>query len=94
MREEGGNRDFKISLRTLEKEFLCNICFNEIDDCYITRCGHIYCRGCIYEAINRHHRCPFCNVDLTENDLFKNYHFNTLKKIVTKEKEEAASAYL
>lgn len=42
------NRDFKISLRELEKEFLCNVCFNEIEDCYITRCGHVHCKKCIF----------------------------------------------
>jgi hypothetical protein len=80
----------------LELEFQCTVCLNPIDDCYITRCGHVYCKKCIEETINRHHRCPFCNQELKEfkDDVFKNYHFNALKKIIDEEKRKENNKYL
>ena len=52
--------------------------------------------GCIEETINRHHRCPFCTQELKEfkADVFKNYHFKTIKKIVEEEKKHETSKYL
>lgn len=44
----------------------------------------------------RHHRCPFCNQELKDFklDVFKNYHFNTLKKIIDDEKRKENEKYL
>jgi len=46
--------------------------------------------------VGRHHRCPFCNQDLKDfkMDVFKNYHFNTLKKIIDDEKKLENQKYL
>jgi cytidine deaminase len=46
-------------------------------------------------VVNRLHRCPFCNQELKEfkSDVFKNYHFNTLKKIVEQEKKNETQKY-
>ena len=60
MIDELNDYSFRISTDKLEHEFQCTICLNPINDCYITRCGHVYCKHCIEEAVNRHHRCPFC----------------------------------
>lgn len=56
----------------------------------------MYCRACIEEAVGRHHRCPFCNQEIKEfkNDVFKNYHFNTIRKIVEEEKKGETDKYL
>lgn len=80
----------------MEHEFQCTVCLNPIADCYITRCGHVYCRNCIEEAVGRHHRCPFCNQDIKDfkTDVFKNYHFNTLMKIIDDEKRRENQKYL
>lgn len=61
-----------------------------ISDCYVTRCGHVYCKACIEETVGRHHRCPFCTQELADfkADVFKNYHFNTIKKIVDEERKK------
>lgn len=42
-----GPSTIKISIDKLESEFQCTICLNPISDAYITRCGHVYCKGCI-----------------------------------------------
>jgi hypothetical protein len=46
--------------------------------------------------VARHHRCPFCNQELKDFklDVFKNYHFNTLKKIIDDEKRKENEKYL
>ena len=98
MQAEGDLQEynFRINTEKLEHEFTCTICLNPINDCYITRCGHVYCYRCIEEAVNRHHRCPFCNQELKDfkQDVFKNYHFNTLKKIIDDEKLKENQKYL
>lgn len=89
-------QSFKIGTEKLESEFQCTVCLNPIDDAYVTRCGHVFCKGCIAESIGRHHRCPFCNQELKDfaTDAFKNYHFNAIKKIVEEEKKIEADKYL
>jgi hypothetical protein len=46
--------------------------------------------------VARHHRCPFCNQELKDFklDVFKNYHFNTLKKIIDDERRRQNEKYL
>ena len=46
--------------------------------------------------MGRHHRCPFCTQELGDfkTDVFKNYHFNTLKKIIDDEKKKENEKYL
>lgn len=56
-----GDLHLTIPIKNLMEEFVCPICFNRISDCYITPCGHNFCKNCIYECLNRKHQCPCCN---------------------------------
>eukprot|EP00122_Pirum_gemmata_P008959 Pgem_evm1s8276 len=40
----------------------CSICLeNELDNPHVTSCGHLFCRCCIDNWLNRNHRnCPLC----------------------------------
>lgn len=31
-------------IEALTKELQCAICLNEIDDCGMTKCGHVFCK--------------------------------------------------
>ncbi|KAL1505750.1 hypothetical protein ABEB36_005240 [Hypothenemus hampei] len=51
----------------------CPICFNLIDEAYITRCGHTYCYACIKKSLESVKRCPKCNSNLKIDDIFPNF---------------------
>jgi len=42
-------------------EWKCPICMEDIHDPVVTRCGHVFCKRCIYEWLNRSNICPTCN---------------------------------
>jgi len=69
------------------------VCFEPITDCFITPCGHNFCKGCIFECINRKHSCPCCNHETIKTQLVKNHHLDNLLSIINKEKDEASKAY-
>lgn len=48
---------------------VCAICFEE-KSLSITSCGHIYCKDCITEWLNKRHNCPTCKKELGSNDIF------------------------
>ncbi len=48
---------------------VCAICFEEAN-LSLTKCGHIYCRDCVLEWVNKRHNCPTCKKELTMNDIF------------------------
>ncbi|KAG7813258.1 hypothetical protein KL921_000804 [Ogataea angusta] len=38
------------SVKTL-KDVTCPICFDEIEQCVVSPCGHFYCSNCVYRAL-------------------------------------------
>ena len=65
----------------------CIICFQTFSDPYITKCGHTFCKDCISEVVNRQHKCPICNQDLTAAELVRNYNFGELLANLVKERD-------
>jgi len=55
-----------------EDEEICGICMNGIseDDVGVTKCGHIFCYECLKIASSSTHRCPMCNKNLKENEIY------------------------
>jgi SNF2 family DNA or RNA helicase len=57
---------------------ICPICLDDIqnDEIAITKCGHKFCKTCIYEYIdqlvNRHYvtKCPKCNIEISVSDIY------------------------
>ena len=41
--------------------WLCPICMEEIHNPVVTECGHVYCKRCIEEWLQRQNVCPTCN---------------------------------
>mmetsp|Transcript_14206 Transcript_14206/g.26803 ORF Transcript_14206/g.26803 Transcript_14206/m.26803 type:complete len:367 (+) Transcript_14206:1-1101(+) len=83
----------KIPVERVLREFECPVCMNLIEDSYITPCGHVFCKPCLAEWINRSHECPSCKVALQHNQMFKNFHFDSLYKLLIEEKEKASKQY-
>lgn len=82
-----------IPIKPVFEELCCPICFNAINDCYMTPCGHNFCSKCIFECINRKHACPCCNHATVKESLVKNHHFDRLLTLVTLHKEESSKKY-
>jgi len=47
----------------------CTVCLSDITDITSTVCGHIFCEGCILNAIKTQGKCPICRRPLTERGI-------------------------
>lgn len=59
-------------------DYLCPICFETIEEAHVTRCGHTFCYKCIIRSLESLGRCPKCNINLTQQDIFPNFLLNEL----------------
>ncbi|CAK1598099.1 unnamed protein product [Parnassius mnemosyne] len=67
------------SLEDKDCDLLCPVCFELIDEAYVTRCGHSFCYSCIGESVELHRRCPKCGAALVSRDhIFPNFLLNEL----------------
>ncbi|KAE8699554.1 TATA-binding protein-associated factor 2N-like isoform X1 [Hibiscus syriacus] len=54
-----------------EPTFNCPICMGPLTEEMSTRCGHIFCKGCIKAAIAFQPRCPTCRKKVTVRELIR-----------------------
>ncbi|XP_013635022.1 PREDICTED: E3 ubiquitin-protein ligase RNF8-like [Brassica oleracea var. oleracea] len=54
-----------------EPKFNCPICMCPFNEEMSTKCGHIFCKSCIKEAISVQAKCPTCRKDVTAEDLIR-----------------------
>ncbi|RVE43082.1 hypothetical protein evm_012256 [Chilo suppressalis] len=67
------------SLEDKECDLLCPVCFELIEEAYVTRCGHSFCYACIAKAVELHRRCPKCGAALASREhIFPNFLLNEL----------------
>ncbi|XP_058055587.1 E3 ubiquitin-protein ligase COP1-like [Anopheles bellator] len=60
-------------------DFLCPICFDIINEAYITRCGHTFCHQCIARSVEVAKKCPKCNSPLaSQEQILPNFLLNDL----------------
>ena len=47
---------------THSQEKTCTICYEDvtISTAFVTRCGHLLCKGCEKKLYNKHMNCPTC----------------------------------
>ena len=66
----------KNAIATLKQTDTCPICLDDIeDDIAITKCGHKFCKDCIYEYVEQitrdaNTKCPKCNVAISVSDIY------------------------
>lgn len=56
-----------------EASFSCPVCMGPLVDETSTKCGHIFCKGCIKAAISAQSKCPTCRRKVTMRDTFRIY---------------------
>ena len=57
-------------MTTINRNFLCLICFNVLKDPVLCpKNHHCFCRGCITKHLENSQRCPTCADELTEETL-------------------------
>ncbi|CAA7058893.1 unnamed protein product [Microthlaspi erraticum] len=54
-----------------EPKFTCPICMCPFTEEMSTKCGHIFCKGCIKMAISRQAKCPTCRKKVTAKELIR-----------------------
>ncbi|KAL9384368.1 hypothetical protein Peur_021378 [Populus x canadensis] len=75
---EGGSssssRSMRENVQTLppkEPTFNCPICLCPLVEEMSTKCGHIFCKTCIADAIKRQAKCPTCRKRVTNKELIR-----------------------
>ncbi|ETW03758.1 hypothetical protein H310_05127 [Aphanomyces invadans] len=57
------------SINAAKVHMRCPLCLDTMVTITSTKCGHVYCRSCIAEAINHIHKCPLCSRELSLRDI-------------------------
>lgn len=52
-----------------EPVFNCPICMGPLTEEMSTKCGHIFCKQCIYTALGAQAKCPTCRKRVTSREL-------------------------
>jgi len=74
--------------------FDCGICYVELTEPTVTRCGHTYCRACIKQSLRSSNRCPECKAEVRESQLVKNFYIENMKIEYHRAKENVRNKYL
>ena len=93
----------KIAIDEVLDRYECPICMCKLNEPYITKCGHTFCKVrlcfllmrqvCISECVNRQHECPECRAKLTKEDLFRNFSLETLLEKLNEERDKEQHRY-
>ncbi|KAI0228062.1 E3 ubiquitin-protein ligase COP1 [Lamellibrachia satsuma] len=51
-----------------DSDFVCPICFDMIEEAFMTKCGHSFCHKCIKRCLETSNRCPKCNFVIEKKD--------------------------
>lgn len=54
-----------------EPKFNCPICLCPFTEEVSTKCGHIFCKACIKNALSLQAKCPTCRKKITAKDLIR-----------------------
>lgn len=72
-----------------EKNDICSICLDNIseDDVGVTKCGHIFCYECLKLSTSKYRKCSYCNMKLSEKEIFMLSYTRKKQKLSLKEKQ-------
>ncbi|XP_020285635.1 uncharacterized protein LOC109855601 [Pseudomyrmex gracilis] len=73
------------AVHSLRKSLECTICLEFIKDPIKTRCGHSFCKACIWKVLQtKKTTCPLCQKSLTRRNVSKDDHMQTCIERFTK----------
>ncbi|XP_039250612.1 E3 ubiquitin-protein ligase COP1-like [Styela clava] len=79
------------TFRDMNENFVCPICFNLIDEAYMTQCGHTFCYSCLKSSLEQGNKCTKCNTLIKKkDDIYPNFMLNDLIKKQKKKIEDIA----
>ena len=78
----------------VDKDFLCPICFQTMQDAFLTSCGHSFCYACITTHLSNRSNCPSCARYLTADQLIPNFLLTKVSQFYTRAHSGYAIAYL
>ncbi|XP_022033282.2 E3 ubiquitin-protein ligase RNF4-like [Helianthus annuus] len=58
--------------------YTCPICLGPMTEETTTRCGHIFCKGCIKSSLSTGDKCPICRHRITPRGLHRLYFYDAL----------------
>ncbi|SBT79654.1 E3 ubiquitin-protein ligase RNF5, putative [Plasmodium malariae] len=71
-KEENANKN-----TTQENEgrctYECNICFDDVRDPVVTKCGHLFCWMCLCAWIKKNNDCPVCKAEVSRENVIPLY---------------------
>ncbi|GAB67286.1 c3h4-type ring finger protein [Plasmodium cynomolgi strain B] len=53
--------------------FECNICFDDVRDPVVTKCGHLFCWLCLSAWIKKNNDCPVCKAEVSRENVIPLY---------------------
>ncbi|GAW81758.1 E3 ubiquitin-protein ligase RNF5 [Plasmodium gonderi] len=53
--------------------FECNVCFDDVRDPVVTKCGHLFCWLCISAWIKKNNDCPVCKAEVSKENVIPLY---------------------
>ncbi|GJJ78859.1 hypothetical protein EMPS_11218 [Entomortierella parvispora] len=71
---------FEGILLRMAEELKCPICLGTMDEPLSTGCNHIFCKECIYQALDRKGGCPLCKDHVTKRSLNRLEHLESIIK--------------
>lgn len=77
-------RKYEAAIRAkadVDKDFLCPICFQTMEDAFLTICGHSFCYACIMTHLNNKSNCPCCSRYLTNDQLYPNFLLTKVRQL-------------
>jgi predicted RNA-binding protein YlxR (DUF448 family) len=77
--ENGGNFVSDDAKEKLSVTLKCHICLDKLIEPTMTKCGHMYCKGCIQKRVRSNKsnaQCPVCRKKISGRDLIRFYGFD------------------
>lgn len=62
-----------VSFELAKADLSCQICFETMQDPFVTSCGHTFCYACIVTHLRNRKCCPCCSNFLTPEHIFPNF---------------------
>jgi len=63
--------DFTDDFKNIVNDYKCPLCQGVYFNPYVDKCGHVFCKECIYKYLDQFHQCPLSKYELNVDNLNK-----------------------